>query len=318
MKTFVTKVLIFFVGLTIVVFSAYFILDPKNTTIGDVRYIKTQGITSDETKYDALLIGSSRVYDIGNISDCGFNTYNYGFIQALPKDFPAFITYARQQQPIKKIVLGLDFYGSSTKGLNDARSAWKPSQKYVEEVESDNVFKRTRTMYDFGRFKRLVNYKVLGNDPFERSTAPQAAPNKEWKPAFWSIYEGAYTNYVYDDSLAATYQKIKEAAGDAELVVYITPESEPLFKMLTEKNRTKDYERFIRTATQVFGKVYNLMEVNQFTQSPAGFKDESHLTNDTLHRIVCSLLNTGETIPGTVLTQDNIDQYIAGQQYIRK
>jgi len=60
------------------------------------------------------------------------------------------------------------------------------------------------------------------------------------------------------------------------------------------------------------------MEVNDFTTAPQNFKDESHLTNEVLHSIVCDLANASGTKSNsrTVLSSANIDQYIEQKAYL--
>ena len=321
MKIFLLKTVALFSVISIGLFCAYLILDPEGTTRGDVRYIKTRNVSRDPNTYNALLIGSSRVYDVDHVTDCNFSIYNYGFIQAVPKDYPAFIKYACENQPIKKVIIGLDFFGSSKKGLNDATASWKDSELYVDDIKSENIFKSLYSIYDFPRFKRLVNYKVLGNDPFARSKEPKKSRpvNKEWRPAFWNMYQGAYTAYAFNDSLGAVYKRIKRASKGAELVVYITPESKILFELLSEKGLQDEYEQFLNVTVAHFDTVYNMMEVNEFTSSPENFKDESHLTNAALHSIVCALANREDSkLSGTVLTKDNIAKYIKNKEYLKR
>lgn len=315
MKAVLIKVAIFFGISTLGLIAAYTLLDPQGTTMGDVRFIKSKSVMGPD-QYDALIIGSSRVYDVENLNDCNFRFYNYSFIQGLPSDYPPFIEHALKHQPIKKIILGLDFYGTSVKGFNDARSSWKPSTTYVNQVTEKNFLKKAWSIYDFSRFKRLVNYKVLGNDPFERKTTTQVE-NTEWKTVFMSMYESAYAAYKRNDSLANHYKAIHSASKDIPLVVYITPESEPLFRLMEDKGLQAEYENFLRTAVEVFGEVHNLMEVNQFTRHPGNFKDESHLTEKNLRDIICELSANRTPPQGTLLTKENIDEYLKSKSYLR-
>jgi hypothetical protein len=302
------------IGLTLV----YFFLDPKGNTQGDVRYIKTRNISKDPKPFDAVIIGSSRVYDAGDISDCNYTAFNYGFIQAVPSDFPEFIAFTKQKRKLKKIILGLDFYGSSEKGLSDFTSTWKESKEYIDEVENQTIYSKIISLTNFGRFKRLVNYKILGNDPFDRQQVDTASvkTSDTWNKLFWGIYENAYNNYIFNDSIEDVYKQIKESVGDTELIVYITPESEPLIDLMENKDLADDYEKFLKATVNAFDTVYNLMEVNTFTSNPRNFKDESHLTNDKLHDILCNFLNgNANSNTGTVLTRSNIDSYIEQKGY---
>lgn len=315
MKQFIIKFSFFFLSISLGLIVLYTILDPGYTTIGDVRHIKTRNVSSKSEVYNTLLIGSSRVFDVGNVSDCNYQIYNYGFIQAIPEDFPAFIQYARENQPIQKIIIGLDFFGTSNKGLNDARSNWQKSEEYINEVKSENVFSRSISIYDFQRFKRLINYKILRNDPFERSLQPVTS-NNQWKRPFWNIYKNAYTTYTYNGNLQDTFKRIKEACKNSELIVYITPESEILFELLIDMGLESEYQKFLREATENFDTVINMMEINEFTKAPKNFKDESHLTLENLHNIICGLANgSKENIPATILTKQNIETYLKEKQY---
>lgn len=317
MKQFLIKFSAFFLLTSLGLIVAYRILDPGYTTIGDVRHIKTRNIISKNEVYNTLLIGSSRVYDVGNLSDCNYLIYNYGFIQAIPEDFPAFIEYALENQPIQKIIIGLDFFGTSNKGLNDASSHWKKSDEYINEVKSENLLSRTLSIYDFQRFKRLVNYKILKNDPFERSSQPlDVKSNNYWNRPFWNIYKNAYATYSFNENLGITYKEIKKVCKNSEIIVYITPESEILFKLLLDMKLESDYQKFLRVATENFDTVINMMEINEFTKSPKNFKDESHLTVKNLHNIICGLANGSMVdIPATILTKQNIETYLKEEKY---
>lgn len=318
MKEFLIKAVVFFGSIMIGLAILYFFLDPKGNTQGDVRFIKTRNISNDLKPFDALIIGSSRVYDAGDVLDCNYAAFNYGFIQAVPADLPEFISFAKRKRKLKKIILGLDFYGSSKKGLSDFTSSWKKSKEYVDDVENQSLYRKVIALKDFSRFKRLVNYKILGNDPFDRqqSDSSKTKPSSTWNKLFWSIYENAYISYVFNDDLDDIYKQIKESAGDTELIIYITPESEPLINLMESKDLADDYERFLKSTVTAFDTVYNLMEVNKFTTDPRNFKDESHLTNDQLHNILCNFLNEdGSRNTGTMLTQNNINLYIEKKGY---
>src|SRR6187551_768444 len=201
MKNFLVKIGVFFSTIMIGLIVLYFFLDPKGNTQGDVRYIKTRNMANDPKPFDAVIIGSSRVYDTGDILDCNYTAFNYGFIQALPKDFPEFIAFTKQKRKIKKIILGLDFYGSSKKGLSDFTFSWKESKEYIDEVENQTIYDKMVSLTNFSRFKRLVNYKIMGNDPFDRQQQVDTANVKttdNWNKPFWGMYENAYNNYVFN------------------------------------------------------------------------------------------------------------------------
>lgn len=318
MKLFLLKVFIFFTLVVVGLMLLYHAYDGNDQTIGDYRYVKVRNFYLTKRRIDAIIIGSSRVINIGDTTALNLYVFNFGILGGMPDEYAGYIRFAVRNKPIRKVIVALDFYGSSIsglKGINDFGVSIQAPEVYIKEVKSETVFSAFLTQFDFSRFKRLLN-KIFFRTDFQKERQPE---NHTWVKKQWEIYENAYSHFKFNEDLPKIYSQIKESAGDAEIVVFLTPISAPLFELLQQHKLEAEYRRFIRTSVSSFGEVYNFMEINTFTSSPKNFIDENHTTNERLYEMIEYVLgdSTQTEVKATLLNSNNIDSYIADKHYLK-
>lgn len=317
MKIFLLKLLLFLGVITIGLVVAYRTLDSEEKTIGDFRYVKARNVFKrKDAQYNTLLVGSSRVMNLGDSTIGPHRIYNFGLLGGMPNEYARYIAWGRENQPIKTVVLALDFYGTAKKGLKSIENVGvliRDPHKYINDVKAETPVTAFATIFDFPRFKRLVNAQLYPQ------TVEIADPdNKVWVRKQWAMYEIAYAHYELDPDLAMKYDSIKTASGDADLRVFVTPVTRPLFELMQQNNLEGQFQNFLRLLVKTYGTVYNFMELNEFTSSPRNFVDENHLSTPRLFEVVQFMTGEGQAsnLRFTKLDASNIDYYIDNKLYL--
>jgi hypothetical protein len=317
MKIFLLKLLLFLGIVTAGLLALYNVLDAEEKTIGDFRYVKARNVYKRHGQYNTLLVGSSRVMNIGDTTIASHRIYNFGLLGGMPGEYAGYIAWGREHQPIKSVVIGFDFYGSSTnglKGINDLGVVIRTPEQYITDIKAETAVSTFFTIFEFPRFKRLVNAQI-----FDQKLVAKAPDADGWIRKQWGIYENAYAHYERDPGLAKKYDSIKIASGNTELKVFVTPITKPLFELMLKNNLQPQFESFLRLLVKTYGRVDNFMELNAFTSNPQNFIDENHVTTPKLFDIVRYM--TGEEQPAgiqsTRLDASNIDDYINNKRYLK-
>jgi len=243
--------------------------------------------------------------------------YNFGLLGGMPGEYADYIRWSRDHQPIKTVIVGLDFYGSSKnglKGINDVGVVIRTPQEYTTDIAAETPWSNFATIFEFPRFKRLVNAQL-----FDQKLVAKAPDADGWIRKQWGIYVNAYTHYEVDPELPRKYEAIKAASDGAALKVFVTPVTRPLCELMLENKLQHQYEDFLRVLVKTYGTVYNFLELNDFTANPKNFIDENHLSTPRLYDLVQFMTGEGNNpdLRFTILDASNIDDYIANQRYIK-
>ncbi|HOP41492.1 MAG TPA: hypothetical protein PLI53_10670, partial [Geobacteraceae bacterium] len=99
-------------------------------------------------------------------------------------------------------------------------------------------------------------------------------------------------------------------------VVFTTPVSKPLFCLMVRLNRLPDYERWLRDLVDVFGEVYNFMDLNSVTRDYLrNFSDCDHLFPEAGTLLAHRVLGIpDQSLPpdfGKLVARRNIEETIA-------
>jgi hypothetical protein len=317
MKIFLLKLCLFLGIITAGLLVLYRVLDREEKTIGDFRYVKARNIYKRESQYNTLLVGSSRVMNIGDTTIGQHRIYNFGLLGGMPGEYADYIAWSRKHQPIKTVIVGLDFYGSSKnglKGINDLGVVIRTPREYTSDIEVETPVSNFFTIFEFPRFKRLVNAQF-----FDQKLVAKKPDADGWIRKQWGIYENAYAHYEPDPDLEKKYVAIKTAADGTELKVFVTPVTQPLYELMLQNKLQRQYEDFLRLLVKTYGTVYNFLELNDFTGNPQNFIDENHLSTSRLYDLVQLMAGDGRVheLRFTILDASNIDNYIANQRYLR-
>lgn len=287
------------------------------------RQQKTNLITFREFNHRSLLLGSSRTVCLDQNLFGGMDVFNYALNSMRPEEYLQYARYARQRngRPFNRIILGVDFFG--TNALLEKN--FDPPESYIEAANSFLYRYRMLLSQDVLRLSLdTVEQKkrhMLGTYDRANVLTPVSLSPREWEIVFNSQYtrENRDTqgdNYRYDDGLKARLQDLVHDNPGTDFIVFTTPVSQPLFCLLAKNNRLADYQRWLRDLVDVFGTVYNFMDLNSVTRDyRRTFVDTHHVVPATGALIVNRISGTNRgSVPddfGIPVTLETIDAHLA-------
>lgn len=225
--------------------------------------------------------------------------------------------------PLKLVVIESSFGHALT-----VDTTFEEPQKYIEDAESwtrkyKNLFNRdTYKLAQNSRRSPVYNYYLYEGKALHSYRYPYigyadtAAKNKVVSEQVESYKKNVY-NRAYDESFAECLSDIHKALENIDFIVYTTPVSEPMMKLLYDMGRMAAYERWLRELVSEFGVVYHFMYPNEITMDADSFNDAHHPTKDTSQKMVkiliglrCNEVSNSMSKICMILCRDNIDQYI--------
>lgn len=294
------------------------VFHPKNRLVPviDARLQKTNHFLHYKNSYDALLIGSSRVEQFRQKDFKPLNIFNYGLPSIYPDEYVNYIKFFlennKQTSPI--IFLGFDFYGSNGKNYDHA----KASEYYFERCTSLVNFPKILFSLDTLNYARKMSKTQKDVFIYDRLSLDKISSHLEAKTSA-SLLEKQlenysttfYGNYEYNKNYKEILQSIKAQTSGCKLIVFTTPETNDLFRVLLQKGLFIQYENWLKDLVTVFGGVYNFMQPSNFAGNHDNFIDAHHLYPEKTEAITHLITGNGtDNVEFTdyYLTNKNITQ----------
>ncbi|WP_342528368.1 hypothetical protein MKY84_05615 [Chryseomicrobium sp. FSL W7-1435] len=269
----------------------------------DERQQKVNELYFGDNDFDTLLIGSSRTTYVPANKFEGMDVYNFSASDLSFLEYRPMIEFAQQQnnQPFERIILGVDFFKSSEFQSEKAVDL----APYIEKVQepfyrwknliSLDVFDYAKRNYDWsaeGRLRTLRQYNrdnIAEAREFEQATIEKetAAKVEKFRAEFYG------DNYRYDSRVKEELEAIQSAYPNAELIVFTTPISTPLYETLVEEGNLPDYERWLEDLKGGADEVYHFMYPNSVTNNLANYFDGHHFYPHIGEQIA-KTISTGE------------------------
>ncbi len=287
------------------------------------RQQKTNLVTFRDFRYRTLLIGSSRVVCLNQNLFRGMDAFNYAVNSMRPEEYAPYVRYAREQngREFENIIIGVDFFGTNALLKRD----FDPPESYIRTANSFLYRYRMLLCYDVLKLsKETIEKKkrlMLGTyDRFNVLTPTLFTPAEQE-----FVYRYQYgikqtevgdNNYRYDEGLKEKLMQLRRDNPRTKFIVFTTPVSEPLFRLMSRSGQFPDYERWIRELVDVFGSIYNFMDINTMTLDYRNtFVDLHHVRAETGAMIAHRVAGIpDESIPddfGALVTRQNVDEIIA-------
>jgi hypothetical protein len=286
------------------------------------RQQKANYIYFTEKKFDTLLLGSSRTTYMNHHAFTGMKVFNYSAKGMRPKEYLTYIDFTVHDchQPIKTIILGVDFFGY----LNYGSFMFNDTATIVNATKSPLY--RLKTLFTFDAlntsFKNLRDYSKHDNrvDRYNRDNVKSSFKHPTDLTAADAYIQNdalGYSQAEYSSTPNPNFSKIlstiKSRYPDKQFIIYTTPVSKLLFNQLIKTGHYQDYENWLRTLVATFGAVHHFMYSNTVTENYLlYFADCNHPYVDTNTLIAHRILHlTDPNIPsdfGIILTKDNIEE----------
>lgn len=334
-RKFIVTVMAIFATLTIAVMSFNYWIDPlwhydhahaynDLQVVTDEREQKTANQLYVPKTADTLLIGSSRSTYIHTTSFQDWDVYNFSVSNLSMREYQSMIMFAFKQNPeLERVILGVDFFKSSTQEATAPRSIANHEAKVqkpfyrIKNLMSFNVLE-----YSIGNYKLSVDNEITMERLYNREGNAFALKltneeifnqtvNKITK--FEDTFYG--DSYEYFPFYKEVMTKVRDTYPEAEKVVYTTPISTELFKALVYTDLFDEYEVWLRDLVDVYGGVWNFMYPNEVTNTITNYFDGHHFypeVGDRIAKTIESGSPTGDF--GTYVTADTIDEHLESVQ----
>jgi len=239
-------------------------------------------------QYDTLLLGSSRTTYINQHDFKGMKVFNYASVSMYPNEYRGWIENAKKIKgsDFKTIILGVDFFGSNDGSFGKQQmSTTPPASKYLETTTS--FLYRYKMLFTMDTlYKSIASIKhsrQLDTTDYTRDNVKRTIRiSQARKQQAVAHQRGLYGNmvygkgYHYNTRIRAYFQQLKEENPHTRFIIFTTPISAELFKLMVYKGNLKDYERWLEMLVDVFGEVYDFMGINTITDNPKNYADLHH------------------------------------------
>lgn len=288
------------------------------------RQQKTNYLTFSRSRYDALLLGSSRVTYINQADFTGERVYNYAVNNMLPSEYTAYIDYAVKcnGQDFDTIYIGLDFFASN-RNLTLPNHFEPPSYyidtanrfayRYTSLLSTDTLQYAWQNLTAARRGEKINFTYDRHNRKTLRPTSEEEKQQRIRHNLEWYGQEAYGPNYQYKD-YSYILKALQKRYPHTRFVLFNTPESQPLFELIVSQNRLPDYESWIRDWVMAGGELYDFMTPNSITTSPANYYDASHVYPET-GRLIAARLTGNEKIDipedfGVRVSKENLAEHL--------
>lgn len=247
----------------------------------DERVQKTNALLYAKVEFDGVLLGSSRSTYIPINHFEGIKFFNYSVASLTPWEYSGFIQNAKtiKGSHLEMIWLGLDFFSY----LDSVRPS-KSADSYLKESQAP--FYLFRNLLSFDALKiSLKNLRIVSPshdrlyDRHYHAITAKRNP-KEFEANLQKslkLYREKLLNHAPLGNYKSLLQKLKKENPRTHFVVFTTPETSALQKVIQEKNLYPHYEEWLRVATEIFGEIYHFNYLNPITmESEANFYDSHH------------------------------------------
>lgn len=281
------------------------------------REQKSDALYFRSKKYETIIFGSSRTTYI-NPYTLDDKTFNYSVSDMQPREYKAYLDFAIKEakQPIKNVIIGLDFFGA----LEYEPFIAKESKAILEKISSPlyqykllfsfdtlkhsfanikNTYTKQNTTYSYKYIKRL-NFE--DTDITQYNSKIQEDIRSYIKDRYKHNYDENYSSYISE--LIKSYPEIK-------FTFFTTPVSEKHFNAIVSKDLYLNYERWLIESVQALGELNHFMYKSELAANAnIYFADSNHAYPKTYECLTNELLNRKSNCPPSnmVLNQSNLEE----------
>lgn len=289
----------------------------------DERQQKTGHLKFNQHPYQTLIMGSSRITYINQADFAGYNAYNYAVNNMLLSEYHDYADFARQQngQDFDYIIIGLDFFAANenVQYLNK----FEPPAYYTDMVKAIGYRYKTLLSLDVLEYSRknyeLSTKNIKQNFTYDRNNVKRLnhISNEEKQILIDNNLDWygnqVYTQYKYGP-VKETFQQLRSDHPDTRFIVFTTPVSAPLYMLMMEKGLYPEYARWLSDCVEVFGEVYNFMNLNSITCDLDNYYDASHFYPEIGTMIAQRVTGQNtDNLPadfGILINRDNLTEHL--------
>ena len=239
-------------------------------------------------QYDALLLGSSRTTYINQHDFKTMKVFNYSGVAMYPNEYKEWVKQAKEIKgsDFKTVIIGVDFFGSNGGPFGQMQMKQTPKPSHYLEISKSMMYpyKMLFTTDTLEKSMESIEHsKKLGTTDYTRTNVKQTIHiSKERKQQAINHQTGLYTYQVYgsgyqfNPKLKPYFEVLKKENPKTKFIIFTTPISIDLFKILVQSGRLDDYKKWLRLLVKEFGEVYDFMGINTITKNRDNYADLHH------------------------------------------
>ena len=220
------------------------------------------------------------------------SVFNYASVSMYPSEYSGWIELAKKikKDDFKTILLGVDFFGSSDGAFakQQMHNTPKPSHYFNTTTSFMYRYKMLFAMDTLYKSIESIEHSMsLGTIDYTRDNVKKTIRiSKKRKQLALNHQFGLYNNFVYgtgyhyNNEMKKYFQELKTQNPNTRFVIFTTPVSADLFRMLIKNGNYKAYEKWLRMLVDTFGEVYDFMGINTITNSSTNYADLHHFYPD--------------------------------------
>lgn len=231
----------------------------------DERQQKSNLIYFKPFKYDAIMLGSSKVTYINQNHVSTFKTFNAAVNDMRPNEFIPMINIAKKanKADFKEIILGLDFERmmpnpKTTKMSDYEKNTISPLYRYKLLLSADTL------RYSFQNINNIItsDYKRRAKVYNNNFVVFSYKKSKEHLESKIKQYNNPM-DIQYNENLQLIFDELKKENPHTKFTIFITPLPSPLIKTIfsSEKNVLL-YKKWIHQIINTFGSVHTFLYLN--------------------------------------------------------
>jgi len=292
------------------------------------RQQKSNALFFRDQKYSTLIFGSSRTAYM-NQATWGKGVYNYAASDMQPSEYIHYLDFAinEAKQPIKKVIIGLDFFGS-LKYASPVSSQYESILSVIPQPLYRYKLLLSRDVFEYS-IKNIKYYFTKANAKYNRQNVKisKKTSNISHKEYIKRIQGGLkeyltnrYSN-TYDPYYKKTIENLVQKYNNIEFIVFTTPVSKEHFKLIKDQNLYFAYEQWIKDNVSIFKTIHHFMYVNKMTSNAHEyFLDSNHGFNSTYDCLSNEILNRTSSCPKTqmTITERNLQQHLRELRILNK
>lgn len=283
----------------------------------DERQQKANFLIAHPAGYDAVMLGSSRTTFINQYAIADHRVFNFAVNAMVPAEYAAYVRFFNRhnRDKTKLIFLGLDFFGSN-KNFNGYSS--KTPEEYFANAENrwyryTSLLTADLLLHSCKNIRQL--FAPTKNFYYDRTNVKrvdtisdktrQTNAAKDLEQFKRELYG---KNYVYQD-IKPDLMKLKEQNPSSRFIVFVTPESMPVWNSHIQAGRMNDYLRWLEDIVTVFGEVHTFMGENTLTTDARNFQDAHHLMPQAAQKMMASIMEHHQASVSTPITKNRFAAY---------
>ena len=269
------------------------------------RIQKTNFLTYRDATYQGILIGTSRSTCINQHSFKGISVFNYSCNGMSLQEYAEYLKYAKKRcgGTVKYIFLGLDFHhtmvGTENQPMMTTFGNEESRKPGLLISQTNSPLHRIKTLLSVDSLKySLRNYENSRKMPKYFYTRDNVKIHTGYPPReldgimklYLDFYNKRWPKYRYNNSYMTLLKRIKEENSDATIVVYTTPDCDPLMKVFMKCGLLDDYFRWLSEIVSVFGGCYNFMYPNRVTRDYYKYFHDTNHTNPNVGDMIADVI----------------------------